>query len=127
MGEEAPLLEDVADAAPLLGHEEPPLGVDQDFAVHHDAPAIGPDQAADDVDQRRLAGAGAAEQRRQPSAAGEPGLQREARADPVPDIDLQHHPAPSRLPIRRATSSEASSTAMATKNGSASGRGGGDQ
>src|SRR5260221_2537762 len=70
---EAAVLEDVADATTVLGNEYAARGIDQRLAIDHDAAAVGLDQAADDIDQRRLARPRAAEQRR------DAGLGNEAR------------------------------------------------
>src|SRR5260221_441211 len=53
------LLEDIADPTAVLRDEKPVLAVDQDLSVYDDAPTVRAQQSADDVDQRRLAGAGA--------------------------------------------------------------------
>ena len=112
MREEPRVLEDVADAAPVLRHEDAPLGVDQHASVDHDAPLVGTIEAADQVDQRGLAGARRAEQRRQPAGALEGGVEREG-AEPVPDCDRQRHSTSMRRLIRRANTSEAISATMA--------------
>ena len=111
MREQPAVLEDVADAAMMARHEDAALGVDKHLAVDGDAAAVGPDQAADDVDQGRLARARAAEQRRQP------GRGREARGDAeaaarVVDVDVQAHAAIRWTPMRRASSSEPSRASM---------------
>jgi hypothetical protein len=72
--------------------EDAALGIQQHLPVDGDAAAVGPDQAADDVDQGGLARARAAEQRRQA------GRGREARGDAevaarVLDVDLETHAA----------------------------------
>ena len=92
MREEAAVLEDVADAAAMLGHEDAALGIDQHLAVDGDAAAIGPDQSAHDIDQRGLARARAAEQGRQPGAGRKARDEMEGLARMV-DIDLQAHAA----------------------------------
>ena len=90
MREQAPVLEHVADAPLVHRHEDAALGVDHRDVVHDDAALVGPDQAGDDVDQRGLAGARAAEQR------GEPAVGREARIEaeapqPMLDVDGERH------------------------------------
>src|SRR5258708_22716071 len=99
------LLEDIADPTAVLRDEKPVLAVDQDLSVHDDAPTVRAQQSADDVDQRRLAGAGAAKQ------SGEPARGREARfeaerAQPVGDIDLDAHDPRTRWDARRAPNSD---------------------
>ena len=111
MGEQAAFLEDVADAAAVLGHEDAALGVDQHLAVDGDLAAIGPDQAAHDIDQGGLARARAAEQRRQSRGCRKTRAETEALARMV-DIDLQAHAAICRTPMRRAKSSEPSSATI---------------
>ena len=88
--EQAPVLEDVAHTPLVDWHEDALLGVDHRDAVHDDAALVGPDQSSDDVDQRRLAGARAAEQR------GEPAIGREVRIEaegpePMLDVDGERH------------------------------------
>ena len=111
MREQPAVLEDIADAAAMPRNEDAALGVDQHLAVDGDAAAVRPHQAADDVDQGRLARARPAEQRRQP------GRGREARVDPkaaaqVIDVDFQAHAAIRWTPMRRASSSEPSSASI---------------
>ena len=111
MREEAAVLEDVADAAAVLRHEDAALGIDQRLAIDHDAAAVRPDQAADDIDQRRLARARAAEQRRDAGLRGE--ARGEAKlAERVIDVDVEAHVATRGAPMRRASSSEASRAAI---------------
>ena len=71
-------------------HEDAARGVDERLAVDDDPAAVGPDQAGDEVDQRRLAGAGAAEQRRHPAFAREARVEREV-AEPLLDLDEDRH------------------------------------
>ena len=111
MREQPAVLEDVADAAMMARHEDAALGVDKHLAVDGDAAAVRPHQAADDVDQGRLARARPTEQRRQA------GRGREARGDAevvarVVDVDFQAHAAIRWTPMRRASSSEPSRASM---------------
>ena len=62
MREQAAFLEDVADASLVRRHEHASLGVDQHLSVDRDSAAVGPDQTADDIDDRGLSRTGAAEQ-----------------------------------------------------------------
>src|SRR5262249_25059654 len=111
MREQAAVLEDVADAPAMLGDEHAARRVDQRRAVDDDAPALRPDQAANDVDQGRLARARAAEQRRHAGLCGELRGQPEAAARML-DVDVEAHAARWRAPIRRASSSEPSKAAI---------------
>ncbi len=111
VGEQATFLEDVADAAAMLGHEDAAFGVDQHLAVDGDPAAIGPDQPAHDVDQGGLARARAAEQGRQSGGRRKTRDEMEGLARMV-DIDLQAHAAICLTPMRRAKSSEPSSATI---------------
>src|SRR5438094_6603245 len=111
MGEQPAVLEDIADSPAMLGNERAAPGVDQHLAVDGDLAAVGPDQAADDIDQRGLARARAAEQRRQARRRREARAELEAVARMV-EVDVEAHAAICRTPMRRASSSEPSSAAM---------------
>src|SRR3546814_17172676 len=92
MRKQPALLEDIADAAPVRRHEDAAIRIDQQAAVDADAAAgIRSRQTGDQVDQRGLAGARAAEQRGDAVAAGEADIQREI-ALAVADRDFQRHP-----------------------------------
>ncbi len=106
--EQPSFLEHVADAPAVPGHEHAARGVDQRRAVDHDATALGAQKSGDDVDQRALAGAGAAEQRGQPSRRHEAGIEGEC-SQPMGDADLEAHSDHDRWPTRRAISSDMSS------------------
>ena len=111
--EQPPFLEDVADAAPVLRHEDAALGVGQHVAVDDDAALLGPDQPGDDVDQRGLAGAGAAEQRGQPALGSRTrrrARSRRAGAGPRPRASCQLQVQ--RAPVGAPAASEASSAAI---------------
>src|SRR5579884_2885627 len=112
MREQPALLEHVADAALVRRHEDAALGVRRIRIKDRDVPALRPDQPGDRVDQRGLAGPGAAEQHGQPVAAGERGVEGKI-PEPVRDGDAQHHDA-SRAAARRAAASEANRASMAT-------------
>ncbi|BBK33495.1 hypothetical protein STHU_41290 [Allostella humosa] len=90
MGEEARFLEDVANAPAVARHEDAGRPIHQHPPVDHHAPLVRPHQPGHDVDERGLARAGAAEERRQPGLAGEAGIQREA-PEAVADIDVEPH------------------------------------
>ncbi len=97
--EQAAFLEDVAEAPALRPQVDAAGGVEQHPAVERDAPAVGPQQAGEHVDQRRLAGAGAAEQGDDAGRlAGEGEVELEV-AQALFDLDLEHRfnrpPAPS--------------------------------
>src|SRR5262249_26803699 len=111
MGKQAAILKNVANTPAMLRHEDASLRVEQGRAIDRDAPAAGPDQAADNVDQRRLPRAGAAEQ------CSDRGLRDEARGQSkilsrMVDVDVEAHVATRGAPIRRASSSEASRAVM---------------
>ena len=86
---QAAFLKDIADAALLRRHEQAAFGVGQRLAVDDDAAMLRADQPGDDVDQRCLARAGAAEQRGQPALGRERGVEHEG-AEAVADRDLDH-------------------------------------
>ena len=111
MRKQTAVLEDVADATAVLGHEQAALRVDQRLAVDHDAAAVGPDQAADDIDQRGLARARAAEQRRHAGLRDEACGQAKRVARMI-DVDVEAHVATRGAPMRRASSSDASRAAI---------------
>ncbi len=113
MREEAPFLEDIADTALVLRHEDATRGIDEVGPVDGDPAREGPGEAGDDVDERGLAGAGAAEERGEAGAALECDIEREA-AEAMLDVDLEHQPPESLRPIRRARSSAATSAAIDT-------------
>jgi hypothetical protein len=75
--EQTPLLEHVADPPPVLGHEDASRRVEEGRALHHDPPPLRSDQARDRIDQRGLAGAGAAEKRGQRPLRPERALEAE--------------------------------------------------
>ena len=105
MGEETPLLEYITDAPAEFRNEQSAVGVHQRRVVQDDAAAIGADHAGDDIDQRGLARAGAAEKCRQPAVGDEARLQQE-RPEPVRDVDREAHCADILSSTRRASNSE---------------------
>ena len=111
--EQSRVLEHVADASPVFRHVDAFCGIDKHAAVGGDAAAIRPDQSGDDVDQRRLAGPGGAEQRGEPPAAFECGVELE-RTQPMPHVDRQRHSRSMPRPTRRASASEAISATIET-------------
>ena len=111
VGEEPAVLEDVADAAPVLRNEHAPLGVDQHLAVDRDPAARGPQEPADDVDQGGLARPRATEQRREARCGREACREPEVLADVI-DVDFQAHATARRAPIRRASSSDPSKASI---------------
>ncbi len=109
MGEQPAVLEDVADAPMVLGHEDAVLGVDQHLAVDGDAAA-----ARASPGRRRCRPTCSCPSPNGPNSAGQAGSGREARADAeaaarMVDVDLEAHAAICRTPMRRASSSEPSS------------------
>jgi len=111
MRKQPAVLEHVADAPSMRGHEDAAFGIDQGLPVDRDPAAIRTDQPAHDVDQAGLAGARAAEQRRQSRRRREAGLQPEGAA-PVVYVDVEAHAVCRRAPMRRASSSDPSSASM---------------
>src|ERR1700751_1056719 len=71
------VLENIADAAAVNGDMCARGGVVQRLFVYGDDAAVGPQQARDHADQRRLAGAGRAEQPGDAAFAGKGRLDRE--------------------------------------------------
>ena len=111
MGEETSLLEDVADAPAVFRNEQPAFGIHQRRVVQDDPAAVGANHAGDDVDQRGLARAGAAEECREPALGDEARLQQE-RPEPVRNIDRETHYADILSSTRRAMNSEMRSAPM---------------
>src|SRR5262249_1340039 len=105
------LLKDIADAAPVRRQRDPARRIEQHRAIDRDAPALRPREAGDDVDDRGLAGARAAEERRHPGACREAQVEREG-AEATRDLDLEDEARESRRPMRRARSSAKSSAAI---------------
>ena len=89
----------------------PRAGVDERDAVERDAALVRPDQPGDDVDERGLAGARPAEQRDEPAAGLEAGIEQEL-AQAMLDVDCQRHSTSRRRLAQRAISSEASKASM---------------
>ena len=96
----------------MLRQDNTAFGVDQRLAIDADMTGIGADQPADDIDQRGLARARAAEQGCQASVGGEGGIEREV-AEPVADGDVEsgRHSISIRRPTIRAIHSEKKSAA----------------
>ncbi|MNI85881.1 hypothetical protein D3C73_1429140 [compost metagenome] len=67
MREKSTFLKDVAEAPPVLGHENAFFRIDQHFAIDHQPTMVGFRKTRDDPDHRRLAGPRAAEQRGDPA------------------------------------------------------------
>src|SRR5262249_59370507 len=63
VGEEASLLEHVADAPAVFRNEDSSLGIDEHRVVEHDPAAVGADDARDGLDQPGLARSRTAEER----------------------------------------------------------------
>jgi len=90
MREEAPFLEHVADAPPVLRNEDAFLRVDEHPPLHGDTPMIRPHEAADGVHDRRLAGSRRAEKRGELSVRPEARMKVE-RTLRMPDVDVENH------------------------------------
>jgi hypothetical protein len=89
MREQPAFLKHVADMAPPCRYEHAHRGVGQDLAIDRDTAALRADQPGDRIDQRGLARSRAAEQRGQPSAALEGGIEPEI-AETMLDCNAQH-------------------------------------
>ena len=88
------LLEDVTQTPPLRWHIGACVAIEQNRVIEHDAAAIGPDQAGEDVDERGLAGAGAAEERGYALARYlQPDIEPELAQPPL-RRDVEHRPIP---------------------------------
>src|SRR6478609_5463446 len=112
MREEPRFLEDITDPPAMLRQEDAAFDINQRLAIDTDMACLRTDQPADDVDQRGLARAGTAEQRRQASVGDEGGIELEV-AEPVSDGDIEDgiHSTAIRRPTIRAISSESTSAA----------------
>ncbi len=118
MREQPAVLEHHGAAAALGRHEDAARGVEhRRLAGQRHAPLARPQQPGDGGEHAALAAARGAEQRRHAGRArGEGDVEREARAEAVPQGDLQPHPRPSQPCIRRARSSAKSSPPTASAN-----------
>src|SRR5262245_5767688 len=111
VGEEASLLEHVADAPAVFRNEDSSLGIDQHSAVEHDPAAVGAHDARDDIDQRGLARSGAAEECGETSFGSEARLEQK-RAEPVGDVNREAHSFHIRWSTLRASSSDTITAAI---------------
>ena len=112
VGKQPAVLEDIADPPAVAGNEHPAFGVDEHLAVNGNAASCRANEAADDVDQRRLARPRAAKQRREAGLGGEACREPEVLTDVI-DVDVQAHAtAVRRAPIRRASTSDPRSASM---------------
>src|SRR5262245_18785644 len=105
VGEEASLLEHVADAPAVFRNEDSLFGIDEHRVVEHDPAAVGAHDARDDIDQRGLARSGTAEERGETSFRNEARLEQK-RPEPVGDIDRETHSFHIRWSTLRASSSD---------------------
>src|SRR5947207_12210946 len=111
MRKQPTFLEHIAEAATLRRPIDLLGGREQDLLVDRDPSAIWADQARERIDERSLAGAGAAEERCDAGRRrGEHRGKRE-RAEAFLDVDLYHAALPSRWASRRDSSSDARSAA----------------
>ena len=101
-------LKDITDAPEVRGHGDARGRIKEHAPPDLDPPRLGPHEARDRVDDRRLARARTAKKRRDARRGLEPRRKREI-ADAVRDIDPERHPRP---PIRRATARPTHSDAM---------------
>ncbi|GCC48236.1 hypothetical protein chiPu_0032510 [Chiloscyllium punctatum] len=100
------VLEHVADAAAPGRHMNAGSGIVDRLAVDHDGAAIWTQQPRDGVDQRRLAGAGCAEQAGDAALAGERCREREL-AELLLNVDAQHGYCPCRRAVARRANTSA--------------------
>src|SRR5438128_7577296 len=105
MWEQPPFLENIADPASMLWHKHLVLCVDDHVAIQRDVGVVRTDKAANDVYQRRLAGAGPTKQCRDPPLTHELGLELE-RAETMLNVDLDHPSTPMRRPTTSLIASE---------------------
>jgi hypothetical protein len=99
MREQRVLLEEVAAAAPLGRQLDPPAGVEPGLAAARDAPAARPQEAGDDPQHARLAGAGRPGQRDALAVAGFERDRQLELAERRLSREREPHPGP---PPRRA-------------------------
>ena len=103
--EQPSLLKDVADAAPVLRHEDAAFGIGEDFAVDDHAAAVRADQAGDDVDERWSCPS----RTRPNSAVSRPALSKSTSKTKVAEADARRRPRasstaePARRPARPGT------------------------
>ena len=90
MREKPSLLEDVADPAAVLRHEDAAFGIGEHVAVDFDATPVGAGKPGDDPDKRGLARTGWAEEGGEPAVAPELDLQTKV-AEAMVDVDLDRH------------------------------------
>ena len=111
--EQPVLLKHIAKTPLLRGKVDALLAVEQDPARDRDAAIVGALEPGQHVDERRLAGARAAEQCGQPFGRGKPGIEGEV-PEPAPDVDLDHPSPPMRRATRRARNSDATTATSAS-------------
>src|ERR1700730_17302789 len=114
MRKEPSLLEDISEPASFRRDVDALIGGEQHLAANRDAPAIGPRQPGQQVDERRLARAGAAEQRGDAGGGrGEARLEQKG-AEALLDVDLDQATPRTRRSRRRARSSGTTSPPIAS-------------
>ena len=106
MREKPSLLEDVADPAAVLRHEDAAFGIGEHVAVDFDATPVGAGKTGDDPDKRGLARTGWAEEGGEPAVAPELDLQTKV-AEAMVDVDLDRHLRTSRRAALSARYSDA--------------------
>jgi hypothetical protein len=87
--EKPALLEDISDPPQMGRDADAALGIEQNRAVHDDAPPTRTEQAGDRVYDGSLSGARAAEQSDQTAPGMKMDVEREI-GEPVLDIDFEH-------------------------------------
>ncbi len=116
MGKQPRLLEDIADAAMARRQIDALRRVQENSPVDDDAASVRPQQASDDRQQGRLAGAGRSADRQRAATRDDLSLDGEG-AERMGDVDLDHNSL-ARLETRAANISEAmiapNAMAMAT-------------
>ena len=114
MREEPALLEDVAQPPAMGGQGDACLGVEEDAALDGDAARMRGEKPGDGVDDRGLARSGAAEEHGETGRGLEGGVEIEA-AEAVREADRERHAPAIRRVARRASTSESTRAATATK------------
>ncbi len=109
--EQTAFLEDIGGSAAMPRHKYIAVGVGEDLVSDHNPGVIGTDEAGNRVDQRGLAGARAAEQRREPAITRKIRVQSEV-AETVADPNLEHQSPMTLRVASRASSSETRSAAI---------------
>ena len=114
MRKEPRILVDDAEPSLVLGHENPLFGIDQHAAVDHDGAAIGLQQAGDEGNRHRLAGARTANQGKHGGIALERNIEAEG-AERDSGVKADHPYCASRRLAMRAITSDSTSAPSAVQ------------